>query len=108
MTRFRYSVTSPAQNELESLPRLPLLLSTNNKQLKVDGLLDSGATINVLPYQIGVELGENWVEEKALIKLAGNLASFPAIPILVMAKIADFKPVQLAFAWVKTNNVPLF
>jgi hypothetical protein len=30
-----------------------------------------------------------------------------AIPLLVMARVGDFAPVRLAFAWCKTNEVPL-
>lgn len=86
--RFKYSVTDPSRNELDSLPHLTLTLLCNNRQIDVVGLVDSGATIYVLPYEIGVHLKETWDERKANIKLAGNMGRFPAMPLAVMAKLA--------------------
>lgn len=70
-------------------------------------LVDSGATVNVLPHEIGNQLGAVWNSRKANIRLAGNLAHQNAMPLILMAKIANFSPVRLAFAWVKTANIPL-
>jgi hypothetical protein len=55
--RFQYSTTSPAQNEFDSLPRLPLLLHREDRSIEAVGLVDSGATVNVLPYELSLELG---------------------------------------------------
>ena len=55
--RFQYSITSPTQNEFDSLPRLSLLLRREDKSVEVSGLVDSGATVNVLSYEIGLRLG---------------------------------------------------
>ena len=51
--RYKYSKSHPNQSELDSLPRLPLKLKLNNLSIDVFGLVDSGATINVLPFSIG-------------------------------------------------------
>lgn len=101
--RFSYSLSDPSQNEFDSLPRLTFLLSLDNRDVEVTGLVDSGATVNVLPYEIGIGLGEVWDESKPHIRLAGNLCNFPAIPLAAMAKIGDFRPVRLVFAWVKSD-----
>ena len=50
--RFKYSTTSPTQNEFDSLPRIPLILQKDNQNIEVTGLVDSGAPVNVLPYEI--------------------------------------------------------
>ncbi|MEC4881569.1 MAG: hypothetical protein SAL70_09505 [Scytonema sp. PMC 1070.18] len=34
--------------------------------------INSGATINVLPYEIGAQLGATWDDSKAILQLAGN------------------------------------
>ncbi len=39
------------------------------------GLVDSGATVNVLPYELGFQLGGVWDDRKAIIQLAGNLGN---------------------------------
>ena len=71
------------------------------------GLVDSGATVNVLPYEVGAQLGAVWDDRKANIRLAGALGSEPAIPLFAMAQIGDLPLVRLAFAWVKRSDVPL-
>lgn len=101
--RITYSVSDPSQNEFDSLPRLAFLLSVGDREIEVSGLADSGATVNVLPYEIGIRLGEAWDDGKPHVKLAGNLGNFPAIPLVATAKIGDFRPVRLVFAWVKTD-----
>ena len=63
--KFRYSVSNPSQNEYDSLPRLTFSLFCNNLQAEVVGLVDSGATVNVLPYEAGLQLGEIWDDQKA-------------------------------------------
>lgn len=55
--RFRYSTTDSSQNEFDSLPRIPLILNYQNRSVEVVGLVDSGATVNVLPYEVGLKLG---------------------------------------------------
>jgi|GEM_PF-1877584 hypothetical protein len=55
--RFKYSTTSPTQNEFDSLPRVPLSLSRADRRIDAVGLVDSGATVNVLPYELGIQLG---------------------------------------------------
>ncbi|MGB3205725.1 MAG: hypothetical protein WBB28_12110 [Crinalium sp.] len=105
--RFKYSTTSPSQNEFDSLPRIPLVLRRGDQIVEALGLVDSGATINVLPYEIGLQLGGVWDESKAIIQLAGNLSSQPAIPFFATAEIGEFASVKFAFAWVNRPKTPL-
>jgi len=105
--RFQYSTSDPAQDEFDSLPRIPLTLRYNNQQLDVLGLVDSGSTVSVLPHDIGLQLGARWDDRKANLRLAGNLGKSPAMPLSIIATIGDFAPVQLVFAWVKAANAPL-
>ncbi|MFM9265389.1 hypothetical protein [Tychonema sp. BBK16] len=105
--RFQYSTNDPSQDEFDSLPRIPLILHHNNQRVEVVGLVDSGATVNVLPYQIGIQLGLVWDDSKAIIRLAGNIGNQPAMPVFLIAEIGDFAPVRLAFAWTKSDSVSL-
>ncbi|MBW2708959.1 MAG: hypothetical protein JRD04_06705 [Deltaproteobacteria bacterium] len=105
--KFKYSVSDSTQSEFDSLPRVTLSLYCKNRQAEVSGLVDSGATINVLPYHLGIQLGEIWDDRKAYIKLAGSLDNATGIPLALNATIGDFKPVRLAFAWVKSDDIPL-
>lgn len=105
--RFQYSTNDPSQDEFDSLPRIPLILRHNNQRVEVFGLVDSGATVNVLPYTIGIQLGLVWDDSKAIIRLAGNVGNQPAMPVFLIAEIGDFAPVRLAFAWTKSDSVSL-
>ena len=105
--RFPYSTTDPAQDAFDSLPRLPLRLRTDSRAIGVMGLVDSGATVNVLPHDVGLQLDLVWDDRRANIRLAGTLGQQPAMPVFVIAEIADFAPVRLAFAWVQSPNAPL-
>ncbi len=87
-------------------PLLPLTLSAS-KALSVVGLLDSGATVNVLPYSVGQQLGAVWEEQHTPVRLSGNLASCEARGLLISAVVRPFPPVRLAFAWARTDDVPL-
>ena len=105
--RFCYSTTSPTQNEFDSLPRLPLLLQRGERRIETTGLVDSGATVNVLPYELGLQLGAIWDDQSAIIQLTGNLSNQPAIPFSATAHITGFTPTELVFAWVSRPNTPL-
>jgi hypothetical protein len=105
--RFKYSTTSSTQNEFDSLPRVPLSLSQADQRVEAVGLVDSGATVNVLPYELGIQLGGVWDDRRAIIQLAGNLSNQPAMPFSATAEIGDFVPTELVFAWVRSPNAPL-
>jgi hypothetical protein len=105
--RLKYSTIDPLQSELDSLPRISLTLHHNERRIEVVGLVDSGATVSVLPYEVGTRLGAAWDERRATLRLAGNLGNLPAMPLFAVATVGDFQPVRLAFAWSKSNNVPL-
>lgn len=87
-------------------PVLPLTL-TRSTSLDVMGLVDTGASVNVLPYSIGHQLGAVWEELTVAVQLVGNLAHYEARGLLLSAKVGSFSPVQLGFAWVKTDDIPV-
>jgi hypothetical protein len=83
----------------DALPQLSLSLSYRESAIEVIALLDTGASVNVLPYSLGVQLGAVWDEQTTVVTLAGNLATIEARGILISAQISDFSPVRLVFAW---------
>lgn len=105
----RYSF-QPKQDEhgiLAYIPSLPLILSYQNSFVEVMGLLDTGASVNVLPYSIGLQLGAIWEEQRFSVDLAGNLSRAEAKGLLVLARVGEFESVQLVFAWAKVDNIPI-
>ena len=104
--RFRYSTADAAQGEPDALPRIPLVLR-GAQAVEVIGLVDSGATVNVLPYEVGNRLGATWDDRKASIRLTGSLGTQLAIPVIAIAEIAGLPAVKLAFAWIRKDDVAL-
>ena len=106
--RFSFSAAAGASREASSLPFLPLSLQLGDAvPIQVAGLLDTGATVSVLPYRVGLQLGAVWSERASTVQLTGNLAQFEARALLLTARVAEFAPVRLAFAWTRTDEVPL-
>jgi len=75
-----------------------LLLRQGDRIVETVGLVDSSSTINVLPYELGLQLGSVWDDRKAIIRLTGNLGNQQAIPCSMVAQIGEFEPVKLVFA----------
>lgn len=105
--RYRFTELDSTAGQLSLMPYLPLTLTYQNQALRLAGLLDTGSTVNVLPYEIGLALGAVWERQTITIPLAGNLARTEARVILLQAIVAQFAPVDLAFAWIQDSNVPL-
>jgi hypothetical protein len=105
--RFPFLPADVATGGASLMPLLPLTLMYGERSVQVSGLLDTGAAVNVLPYPVGVELGAVWEEQGRSLKLTGNLARFEARVLIVTASVAEFAPVDLAFAWTRAENAPL-
>ena len=80
--RFPYCDRDPASPGLDLMPDLPLVLRHQFRMLSGVGLVDSGASISVLPYSLGLQLGFDWNNQKAHITLGGTLAHVGARGIL--------------------------
>jgi hypothetical protein len=105
--RFRYSTSDPTQHESDCLPWLPLVLAVGTRAVETVGLVDSGATINVLPLELGVQLGAMWDDQKAILRVSGSLGRQPAIPVFALTEIGGLPTAKLAFAWIGQRDVPL-
>jgi hypothetical protein len=69
-------------------------------------LVDSGATISVLPYSLGVQLGFDWNSQNLQLRLTGTLAHVEARGIVVEAVVGQLSPVRLVLAWAASDQVP--
>lgn len=91
----------------EALPTIPVTLSLAVFSVSAIALLDTGSTVNLLPYDIGLQLGAVWSEQTVRLPLAGNLTKVEARGLFVHVQIEDLEPVRLAFAWTQASQVPL-
>ncbi|KAF0245447.1 MAG: hypothetical protein FD167_3546 [bacterium] len=88
------------------MPYIPIRLLNNTRLAERVVLVDTSATVNVMPYPLGVELGFTWNDSKAIIPLGGNVRSL-AIPISMTGVIGNLDPTELIFAWAGNNIPPL-
>lgn len=105
--RFAFTEIDPNLGALSTLPYLPIILNYQNQSVSVTGLLDTGSSVNVLPYQMGLRLGAVWERQRLSVPLGGNLARFEARALVLTATVDRFSPVELAFAWTQDRNAPL-
>jgi len=106
-TQFRFVERDPAYGASSSLPYMPLQLSANGHLADVLALVDTGATVNVLPYELGLQLGFVWERQTTVLRLGGNLARGEARAVAIQAIVADYTPVLLAFAWTQIERAPM-
>jgi hypothetical protein len=105
--RFPFVNSQDSLGVVDSLPKLPIELKYQDRSVSGLGLLDTGSSVNVLPYQMGLSLGLVWENSTMAVTLGGNLATAEARGVLVNAIVGDFEPVRLVFAWCESNDVPL-
>jgi hypothetical protein len=91
----------------EALPTIPITLIRADLAISTNALLDTGSTVNLLPYDIGLRLGATWEEQTVRLPLAGNLATVEARGLFVHVQVGNLEPVRLAFAWAQASQVPL-
>jgi hypothetical protein len=60
-----------------------------------------------LPYSVGEQLGAVWEKQPIPVQLSGNLAACEARVLVLSGVVGKFAPVRLAFAWAKTEAVPV-
>jgi hypothetical protein len=105
--RFSFTERTDSLSSSVILPYLPLTLSSDNASVEVMALLDTGASVNVLPYEIGIQLGAVWEAQTVSVQLSGNLGRNEAKGLVLSGTVSQFSPILLAFAWTQTRDVPV-
>ncbi len=89
------------------MPLLPVTFTPLSSPITLLGLVDSGATVNVLPYDLGLRLGLVWDDIRMVVALGGNLSREPAKAVVLPVQIGDLAPLQFGFAWSRSPDAPL-
>jgi hypothetical protein len=108
VARFPYVAANNLPTSL--MPRLPMLLSLDDRSVEVTGLLDTGAAVSVLPYRVGLALGVVWEDQSVPVSLVGSLGQFEARALMVLGshpEITGKDGVRLVFAWTQAENAPV-
>lgn len=105
--RYVFNKVSSEIGAADYMPFLPVTLVNHNAEVEVLGPLDTGATVNVMPYRVGLQLGAVWEEQTTTLRLSGNLANWEARALVVTARIQGFDDIRLAFAWSQSDQIPV-
>lgn len=107
--QFSYQQAQGFPGLQSGLPYLPLTLIHHEHTVTSPALVDSGATVNVLPHDIGLDLGLTW--GKSTLPLAGEgfLRGLPTYGVLLRGTVHPFPSVRLVFAWSQrtSQEIPL-
>jgi len=105
MARFSHTTSQGFADIPGMLPFVPItILRTDNFEritlhFKASALVDSGSTVNVLPYDFGEQLGFIWNPKHPDTPFIGTVFDGPALGVILFVKVADFRPVRLTFGW---------
>lgn len=105
MSRFSYTEAQGMAGIPGMLPFIPLtLLYTGDgihitHRVTVPALVDSGATVNVLPRDVGKQLGLDWEQQTSIPPLVGTIHRRPALALPLFVKVPRLTPQRLLFAW---------
>ena len=89
------------------LPFVPVRFSHDGRAVDTPALVDSGASVNVLPHDIGLRLGLSWNAQTRRVRLTGFYAETLAYGVTIQTQVGEFPPVLLAAAWTHTNDIPV-
>jgi len=106
--RFPYSSLDGGPATL--MPRLELTLRLKQRSVQVVALIDSGSSVNVLPYSLGLALGALWENQTVAVPLVGSLGQIEARALVVETihpQLTPERSVELIFAWVRIDNAPI-
>jgi hypothetical protein len=100
MSRQRFPYTSHPTFPV-GIPSITIQLRHETTTIPVSAIVDSGASLNILPYDIGLALNLDWHKQTYPLELEGMLRGVRAYGVLLQAEIAPFPPCRLAFAWLE-------
>jgi hypothetical protein len=86
---------------------MPVTLMSDREIVSTEALVDTGADINILPYQIGIQLGFDWTQQRRLTAVSGNLGQYEAKGIMLAMRVDSFDAVRMAFAWIQNDMSPI-
>lgn len=105
--RFSFAERIDSLGRSVIMPYLPLTLSAGGNSVEVTALLDTGASVNVLPYELGLQLGAVWEDQSVQVQLSGNLGRSEAKGLALSGIVVQFDPLLLVFAWTQAKDAPV-
>jgi len=85
--KYRYTRSPEFHHLRGGLLLIEISLCYGDNKITVPALVDSGSSISVLPYDVGLELGMIWEEQTVPVDVCGVLKDTPAFVQLKALKI---------------------
>ena len=86
------------------MPVVNVSLSHEGHSVVMPALVDSGAAMNLLPFECGQHLGFVWEEQRLPLPMGGLLSNAKAFAVSVTFSLDPFPPIDLAFAWTDVSH----
>ncbi len=102
--RFSYTPMPPFSG---GMPVVHVELAHGSSSLTTPALTDSGAAMNLLPFECGEQLGFIWEEQRLSLPMGGLLPDAKAFAVPVTLTLEPFPPIELAFAWVDVSQAKI-
>lgn len=103
-----FDYVAPLPGALYGKPLVPISFSHADYEITVSALVDSCATISILPYEMGRQLvGFVWQDQTIPLQLGGSLHGIPAVAVLVDGHISGLPETPLVMAWVAETTHPM-
>lgn len=104
--RHSFTPVSLGPGQTVRMPVIPIRLTRKGISLDADALVDSGAMIGVLPFDLGIRLGLDWNAQPQALSLGGALGGTAKVAVLD-ATVGPYPPVTLLCAWASSPKVRL-
>ncbi len=99
--RFPYTPIPPFSG---GMPVVNVRLTHDECSYDTLALVDSGAAMNLLPFECGEHLGFVWNEQHLALPMGGLLPDAQAFAVSVTVTLDPFDPIELAFAWTNVSQ----
>jgi hypothetical protein len=103
------SVAFPYQKitSLVPMPMLPVRLEQNVHGFDAVALLDSGASVSVLPHSMGLALSFLWNEARKGISLGGGYSNQNTRVVTLWVTVPECQRKAISFVWIPDDNARL-
>lgn len=104
---FPYVINRQYAPDERARPFLPVSLRNLGREVQTSALVDSGADLNVLPYDVGIELGGIWDEQPQMVGLSGIAGQVESRGFVVDVAVGNWPIINMGFAWTREADVPM-
>ncbi|MCY4465436.1 MAG: hypothetical protein OXE46_07865 [Chloroflexi bacterium] len=104
---FPYVINRQYAPDERTRPFLPVSLRNRHHEVQSLALVDSGADLNVLPYDVGIKLGGIWDEQEQIVGLSGIAGQVESRGFLVEVTVGNWPIIKMGFAWTNEADVPI-